>query len=279
MSHESAAHFPPAAELDALAGLAERLAAAAEAAILPHFRAEALAVEDKRLRGVYDPVTEGDKAGERAIRAILAAERPQDAVWGEEYGRAEGSSGYEWILDPVDGTRAFISGLVHWGVLIGLYWRGRPVLGVIAQPFTGEMFAARQGGGASWRRGAERLALKTRPCAALSEAVMFTTDPRIFDPVSGERAAYDAVERQAKLARYGADCYGYAMVAAGHADLVVESGLSAYDVAALIPVLREAGGVITDWRGGDCSLGGRVVAAGDARLHAQALAALSKLEL
>ncbi len=276
MSADSA-DLPSAPELAALLGLAERLAEAAGAAVLPYFRAEALEVEDKRLRGVFDPVTEADKAGERAIRALLEAERPEDSIWGEEYGRKAGTSGYEWILDPIDGTRAFICGLAHWGILIGLYWRGRPVAGVIGQPYLGEVFSARLGGGAFLSRGGEGRALRTRPCAALGEAVMFTTDPRIFDAVAGERAAYDALERSVRLARYGADCYGYAMVAAGQADLVVESGLSTYDVAALIPILTEAGGVITDWRGGDCSQGGRVVAAGDARLHALAVAELSRL--
>lgn len=269
--------LPPAAELEALLALAERLAEAAGAAILPWFRAEGLGVEDKRLRGVFDPVTEGDKGGERAIREILAAERPQDAVWGEEYGRSEGSSGYEWILDPIDGTRSFICGLAHWGILIGLYWRGRPVAGVVAQPFIGERFAARIGGGAFHRRDGATRALRTRSCAALAEAVLFTTDPRIFDPLAGERAAYDSLERAVRMARYGADCYGYAMVAAGQADLVVEAGLAIYDVAPLIALVTEAGGVITDWRGGDCSQGGRVVAAGDARLHAQALEALTRI--
>ncbi len=271
------AGLPPAPELAAMQRLAERLAAAAGEAVLPYFRAEGLGVEDKRLRGVYDPVTEADKAGERAVRAILEAERPEDAVWGEEYGRGAGTSGYEWILDPIDGTRAFICGLAHWGILIGLYWRGRPVAGVVGQPYLGEVFSARLGGGASLSRGGEARPLRTRSCGALSEAVMFTTDPRIFDAVAGERAAYDSLERAVRLARYGADCYGYAMLAAGQADLVVESGLSAYDVAALIPLVTEAGGAITDWRGGDCSQGGRVVAAGDAKLHALALAELSRL--
>ncbi|MDD2868066.1 histidinol-phosphatase [Neomegalonema sp.] len=272
------ADLPPAPELAAMQRLAERLAEAAGAAILPSFRAEALEVEDKRLRGVFDPVTEADKAGERAIRAILEAERPEDSIWGEEYGRREGTSGYEWILDPIDGTRAFICGLAHWGILVGLYWKGRPVAGVLGQPWLGEIFSARLGGGALLTRGGESRALRTRPCGALSDAVMFTTDPRIFDSVSGERAAYDALERSVRLARYGADCYGYAMLAAGRADLVVESGLSTYDVAALIPLVREAGGVVTDWRGGDCAQGGRVIAAGDARLHALAMAGLSRLD-
>jgi histidinol phosphatase-like enzyme (inositol monophosphatase family) len=268
------------AELDTLRAAAFAAADAARAACLPHFRAAGLAAEDKGRPGWFDPVTAADREAEAAMRAVLARLRPGDAVLGEEQGASRGAAGGEtgltWVLDPIDGTRGFMSGTPTWGVLVALNDGARPVLGVIDQPFTGERFwglchgARRE---AAWTRGAEARPLRARACAGLEAATLFTTFPEVG--TQAERAGFDAVRGRVRLTRYGMDCYAYALVAAGSVDLVIEAGLEPYDVQALVPVIEGAGGVITDWRGGDCQRGGRVLAAGDARTHAQALAILS----
>jgi myo-inositol-1(or 4)-monophosphatase len=256
------------ADLD---GFFDALAAASAAAILPHFRGR-LAVEDKHLRGVYDPVTVADRAGEAAMRALIGEHCPAHGILGEEYGRERVDAEHVWVLDPIDGTRAFISGLPTWGTLIGLMRHGRPVRGMMQQPFTGERFEG--DGTRAWYRGPDgERALTTRACGEISDAVLFTTAPSIFSPE--ERVAYDAIERDVRLARYGADCYAYCMVAAGHVDLVIEAGLEPYDVVALIPIVEGAGGAMTSWTGGPAAGGGRVVASGDKRLHDKVLARLA----
>ena len=176
------------------------------------------------------------------------------------------------MLDPIDGTRSFIMGMPIWGVLIGLLHEGKPVLGMMAQPFTGERFAG--DGRRAWYSGPSgRAALAARPCAGLADATLFTTTPFLFK--GADRDAYDRVERAVRLARYGSDCYGYCMVAAGHADVVVECGLENYDVVALIPIVEGAGGRFTDWDGGSAAKGGKVVATGDRRLHEHVLERLA----
>lgn len=266
------------ADLDALLGLASELADAAGAAALPHFRAEALVAQDKGaadgLR--FDPVTEADRGAERAIRALLAERRPDDGVFGEEEARTHGSSGLTWVIDPIDGTRSFISGLPLWGILIALDDGARGRIGLIDQPYTRERFTGvlREGGGEAWMTGPEgRTALRTRACAGLPDATVFTTDPFLFAPA--ERKGFEAVRARSRMTRYGADCYAYALLAMGMVDLVIESGLAAYDVAALVPVIEGAGGRITGWKGEDCRWGGRVLAAGSAEAHAAALEILS----
>lgn len=258
-----------------LAAFFDALAAASAAAILPHFRSP-LAVEDKHLRGVYDPVTVADRAGEAAMRQLIAERFPDHGILGEEYGSAHTDAADVWVLDPIDGTRAFISGLPTWGTLIGLRHDGVPVQGLMHQPFTGERFTGNRD--RAWYRGpgGDR-DLTTRPCTDLGDAVLFTTAPSIFSPP--ERAAYDAIERDVRLARYGADCYAYCMVAAGHVDLVIEAGLEPYDVVALIPIVEGAGGAMTSWTGGSAANGGRVVASGDKRLHDKVLARLATTPL
>ncbi len=276
---------PMAAPLDApvlsaLQAVADAAADAAGAAILPHFRSSGLAAEDKGGAAGFDPVTVADRAAEAAMRAVLARLRPGDSVLGEEQGRSEGAAGrgtgLVWVLDPIDGTRGFMAGTPSWGVLVALNDGRRPVLGLIDQPFTGERFAGLVHGGrreALWRRGAEARPLRTRPCAELAGAVLSTTFPEIG--TDDERARFEAVRDRVRLTRYGLDCYAYALLAAGCIDLVIEAGLEPYDVQALIPVIEGAGGLITDWRGGDCQAGGRVLAAGDPRVHAAARAILS----
>ncbi len=248
---------------------ADTLADAARAAILPYFRAPH-GCEDKG-GGRFDPVTDADKAAERAMRALIEREFPDHGVYGEEFGENEGATGYQWVLDPIDGTRAFIAGLPTWGVLIALTHEDRPIVGVMDQPYTDERYRGWNEGANVTAKG-ETKALKARACAKLSDAVLATTDPYLF--LGAEADAFARVRGQAKLTRYGYDCYAYSMVAAGHIDCVIESGLKAFDIDALIPIITGAGGGVCTWDGGDASQGGRVLAFGDASVRDEALALL-----
>lgn len=256
----------PSHDSPSLLAFADTLADAARDAILPYFRA-AYSVTDKG-GGRFDPVTEADQAAERAMLALIENQFPDHGVLGEEYGERAGKSGYQWILDPIDGTRAFISGLPTWGVLIGLYYEGAPLIGVMDQPFTQERYRGwMEGANATTRSGTH--ALKTRTCASLSDATFSTTSPDLFE--GEEAAAWSNVRNEAKLVRYGCDCYAYAMVAAGHIDGVLESRLKAFDIAALIPIITGAGGGVSAWDGGSASQGGRVLAYGDQRIRNAAI--------
>jgi myo-inositol-1(or 4)-monophosphatase len=198
------------------------------------------------------------------MRALIGSTYPAHGIVGEELGAERADAESVWVLDPIDGTRAFISGLPVWGTLIGLLQAGRPALGMMAQPFTGERFAG--DGREAWYTGpGGPRPLATRRCDSLASAVLFTTTPAIFRPV--ERAAYDRVEAAVRMARYGCDCYAYCMLAAGFVDIVVEAGLQAYDIVALIPVIEGAGGRVTNWQGGSAAAGGQVAVTGDPRLH------------
>jgi histidinol phosphatase-like enzyme (inositol monophosphatase family) len=244
----------------------DRLADAAAGAIMPHFRTR-FAVEHKGGDG-FDPVTAADLAAEEAIRALIASAFPEHGIVGEELPAVRADAESVWVLDPIDGTRAFISGLPLWGVLIGLLSKGRPVLGMMAQPFTGERYAG--DGTKAWYTGpGGPRNLATRPCEKLADATLFTTSPFLF--TDDELPAYRRVEAGARLTRYGCDCYAYAMLAAGHADVVVEAGLKPYDIVALIPLIEGAGGKVSTWDGGSAAGGGRIVAAGDPRLHDEVL--------
>ncbi|RME15436.1 MAG: histidinol-phosphatase [Alphaproteobacteria bacterium] len=255
---------------DDLKEVALLLADAARGAILPHFRAPGLAAENK-LQSGFDPVTAADRAAERAMREILARRRPDDAIVGEEFGEKAGTSGLTWVLDPVDGTRAFLSGTPTWGVLVAVGDEAGPRLGVIDQPFISERFVG--GFGEAWTEGPlGRHALATRAPRRLDEAILFTTFPEVG--TATEKAAFDALAARVRLTRYGLDCYAYALVAAGQIDLVVEAGLQAYDVQAPIAVIEAAGGVVTDWEGRPAHRGGRVLAAANAEIHAAALEVL-----
>ncbi|MCV3735942.1 histidinol-phosphatase [Rhizobium sp. TRM96647] len=245
------------------------LADAAKAETLPRFRVGAHVVNKEE--GGFDPVTEGDRAAEAAIRAVITERFPEHGILGEEHGSVGLDREYVWVIDPIDGTRAFISGVPVWGTLIGLYRNGRAVMGLVDQPFTGERYFS--DGSQSFYRGPEgERVLKTRACAGLSDAVMFTTSPHIF--VDGDRQRYEAVQDKVRLFRYGVDCYAYALLAAGHVDLVIETSLKAYDVGGLIPVIEQAGGIITDWDGGRAEMGGRVIAAGSRAVYDEAMAIL-----
>ena len=254
--------------------IARTLADEAETAILPHFRALP-DVENKATTG-FDPVTVADRAAERAIRDRLATLSPADGILGEEYPATEGTSGRTWVLDPIDGTRAFMAGLPTWGVLIALADRGVPTVGMMAQPFVGERFYAAAGGGAfhEWSRGTERM--RTRRCPRLADAVVACTALEHFDPQM--RATLDALSRKCRLVRFGTDCYGFAMLAAGHVDIVFETGLKPFDIAPFVPIVAEAGGILVDRRGEDIAphvmgdYAGDGIAIGDPALREELIA-------
>ena len=253
---------------DEFATFALHAAIAAGDAILPHFRAP-LDVEDKGGARGYDPVTAADRAAEAAIRAAIGQRYPDHGIHGEEHGRLAGTSPFTWVIDPIDGTRSFIVGHLHWATLIALNDGERPRVGVTYQPFVGEAFVAANGS-STWQRGAERRALQTRRCARLEEAVVVTTDPRHFK-TERQIHAYAAATDGARLVRYGGDCYCYTPVAMGLVDVVIETGLQAYDIQALIPLIENAGGAVSNWEGGRCDDGGDVLACGDRALHAELL--------
>jgi myo-inositol-1(or 4)-monophosphatase len=268
------------AELDSLTDLTCRLADAAGAACMPFFRLRGLGTEDKNsnLEGIFDPVTAADRAAETAIREILAVERPDDGIYGEEEEPTIGTSGLDWVIDPIDGTRAFISGLPTWGILIALDDGRSGRIGVVDQPHIGERFVGvtdGRGDGRAWleHRGRTQ-AIATRPCSGLAPATLYTTTPDMFTPEEWE--GYLEVQSRVRLARFGVDCYAYALVALGHVDLVIESNLKAYDIAGPAALIQAAGGIVTDWRGGDCRWGGQAVAAGDPAVHAEALKILHR---
>ena len=246
---------------------AHRLADAAAEVIRPYFR-KRIEVVDKG-EAMFDPVTAADKGAEQAIRALIKRERSHDGILGEEYGEEEGTSGRVWVIDPVDGTRAFITGQTQWGTLIALNEGGTPVLGILDQPVLRERFVGTADGAFLHSpEGKSRLAV--RACASLGEAVLMTTHPwSHFDEV--EQAAFRRLDDGCRLTRFGGDCYAYGLLAMGFVDLVVEARLKPWDIQALIPIIEAAGGVVTDWRGQPCPQGGRVIAAGDARVHAAAL--------
>lgn len=250
--------------------VAHLMADAAREAILPFFRGNALATENK-LEGGYDPVTVADRAAEEAMREVLARERPQDGILGEEFGAQEGQSGLTWVLDPIDGTRGFVSGTPTWGTLIALSDAAGPFYGIIDQPYIGERFEGAPDGAALTNR-MGTTTLRTRTSDLLAEAIVFTTMPEVGTEAEGK--GFKAVAEQAKLTRYGMDCYAYALLAAGHVDLVIEAGLNAYDIQAPIAVISAAGGLVTDWQGGPAHEGGRALAAASPEIHAQALAIL-----
>ncbi|MFC0217400.1 histidinol-phosphatase [Pseudochelatococcus lubricantis] len=255
---------------------ADRLATASAGVTLPLFRT-ALTADNKAEDGDFDPVTDADREAESVMRALIRQTYPDHGIEGEEHGGERLDADYVWVLDPIDGTRAFISGLPLWGTLIGLKYRGAPVFGLMHQPFTDETFSGAAFPAAApltlYRRGTASGTLRTRECADLSSATISTTSPRMFTGTNLE--AYNRVEGQCRLARYGYDCYAYAMVAAGHVDLVVEAGLKPCDIVALVPVIEAAGGVVTSWTGGPVTAGGTAVAAGDPRVHEVALALLN----
>lgn len=251
--------------------IAHAMADAARRAILPFFRSDGLEASnkgDKLFDGGFDPVTEADRKAEAVMRAVLAEKRPDDAIIGEEESDRPGSSGLTWVLDPIDGTRGFLSGTPTWGVLIALAREDGPIFGMIDQPYIGERFWG--GFGQARMIGPQgQRDLRVRGNRPLDQALLFSTFPEVGSPA--ERHGFEAVSSRVRLTRYGMDCYAYALLAAGQIDLVIEAGLSNYDVQAPMAVIEAAGGIVTDWQGGPAHEGGRVIAAAGAEQHAAAL--------
>nr|WP_306268269.1 histidinol-phosphatase [Pararhizobium sp. IMCC3301] len=277
MRHEFSTEFGVPDIIFEMAGLAAD-------AILPHFRTP-LEVENKLAQGqaeadgAFDPVTIADKNAEAALRRLINQRFPGHGILGEEYGAENLQAEYVWVLDPIDGTRSFVSGLPLWGTLIALCHQGRPVLGAMIQPFLAEIYVG--AGQKAWfasTSGAHPLrSLKARQDGRLNDATLFTTDPGFF--TEAERLRYDTLEQRCRIRRFGLDCYGYAMVSAGFGDLTVEAGLQIYDIAALIPLIEAAGGVVTNWQGKPVE--GleqhsrlQILASANSQLHNEALAIL-----
>lgn len=257
-------------EVESLYAFLDEIGEASGAVIRPYFR-QRIDVEDKAPSDStkVDPVTIADREAEVVIRDMITDRYPKDAIFGEEFGHQAGTSGRSWIIDPIDGTRSFISGLPLWGTLVALTDDAGPLVGMMDQPILGERFL---GDGDQAMLNGEVIC--TRDVAGLKEATLMCTDPEMFI-IASERAAFDAVQDQVAMTRYSGDCYGYCMLADGFADILIEADLKAYDIQALIPIVEGAGGLITNWQGGAIKEGGRVVAAGCATVHAEALKILS----
>lgn len=254
---------------------AVELAREAARVTLPFFRGD-FAQEDKGEDGAFDPVTDADRAAEAAIRRLIGERYPRHGVVGEEYGEDRPDAEHVWVLDPIDGTRAFIAGLPLWTSLIALRVEGKPRTGVIAQPYLDEIFLGGPSGARLLRGGVET-PLKTRDCPDLRQAIISTTDPDIFN--GAELGAWTQVRAAARLARLGCDAYAYAMLAAGRIDLVAETSLKPWDWSALVPVIEAAGGEVTNWRGQAPDDAGQILAVGDARIREEALVALRRAAL
>lgn len=255
-----------------------RLNAEAAQVILPLFRADH-GLENKASHGAFDPVTAADKGAEAAIRQLISTTFPEHGVIGEEYGQDRPDAEFVWVLDPVDGTRAFVAGLPVWTTLIGLRYQGAPVLGLIGQAYLDEAFVGSKALGSRLIRGETSLPLSVRACPQLSDAVIATTDPGLFD--THEAAAWSDVRAKSRLARFGCDAYAYAMVALGKMDLILETGLKSWDIEAAIPVIEGAGGIVSDWHGRPISAapalaGGQMAIGGDQACLEQALACLTQ---
>jgi histidinol-phosphatase len=252
------------------AAFVDRLATVSGETILPFFRT-ALAIENKKAGG-FDPVTAADRAAEDAMRATIRKNFPEHGILGEEYGSEQTEAEYVWVLDPIDGTKSFITGMTAWGTLIGLMRFGEPVFGMMHQPFTRERFSG-DGGAARYRGPSGDRDLHVRACASLGDAILSTTSPLLMN--KADRATFTRVENTVKLSRYGGDCYAYCMLAAGLIDLVIETEIKPYDIVPLIPIITGAGGIISTWENEPAQNGGRIVVAGDARVHDAALAILN----
>ncbi len=252
------------------ANFVDQLASVSGDTILPFFRT-ALAIENKKAGG-FDPVTAADRAAEDAMRTLIRKNFPDHGIIGEEYGEERSGADYVWVLDPIDGTKSFITGMPAWGTLIGLMRFGEPVFGMMHQPFTRERFSG-DGGAAHYRGPAGNRDLHVRACATLSDALLATTSPLLMS--AADRAAFVRVENAVKLSRYGGDCYAYCMLAAGQIDLIIETEIKSHDIVALIPIIQGAGGVITTWDNGPPQKGGRIVVAGDKRVHQAAMKVLN----
>jgi len=283
--------MPAQTDIQTYLDFAAVLAQAASEITLPHFRTGG-AVTHKTAqarKAMFNPVTEADRAAEARMRELIENQFPTHAIIGEEYGAKppnetdktdKQTASLEWVLDPIDGTAAFITGSPLWGTLIALSADGKPILGLFDQPFTGERIIGAVGQDTIWTRHiapnapsntSEQKTLRTSPCSDLAEAKLATTSPAFFEGQAGE-AEMAKASRAARLIRYGGDCYNYMMLAAGHIDAVIERDLKLWDVQALIPIIEGAGGVISDWQGGHAAQSGEIIASSNATLHEQLLA-------
>ena len=242
---------------------AHKLADIAGEVIRPYFRQQIPITDKGAAKAKFDPVTIADKGAEEAMRTVIERDRPNDGIIGEEFGEKASANGYTWVLDPVDGTRAFITGRYEWGSLIALEKDGHAVLGILDQPVLRERFIGVNGQAELITNGVHR-PLRTRSCADLSEATLCATHPDAYFSET-EQAAFRRVQRGVRMSRFGGDCYIFGTLALGFIDLIVESTFHRWDVSALIPIIEGAGGVITDWGGNSCAQGGRILAAGDPR--------------
>ncbi|HWA19938.1 MAG TPA: histidinol-phosphatase [Devosia sp.] len=269
MNSDRLAGLDPAAVRDCML----EAATAASAPTLTGFRTP-LAVDNKWTTG-FDPVTDADRDAETAIRTVIARHFPAHGIIGEEWDPKASSGDYDWIVDPIDGTRAFISGVPVWGTLIGLMHKGRAVAGLMAQPFTGEIWIA-IGGAGEFHHGGTTAPLRTSGVTDLAKAKMTATSPELFVRSGGNvPAIWDRIYASTLQTRWGLDCYGYCLVASGHIDLAVEAGLKNVDIAPLVPIIESAGGVVTTWTGDAPEKGGNIVAAATPALHKAALEILS----
>ena len=255
-------------EITTLTSFALSLAELSGQAILPHFRST-LKVDNKQAAH-WDPVTEGDRAAERVIRQAIEKAYPTHGIIGEEYGEKKGSSAYTWILDPIDGTRAFVIGMPTWTTLIALYKDGKPFIGLMNQPFVGEVFYGSPEG-AFFQRGGEKRSLKVAAPKPLAQALVGTTSPHLYQP--GDNI--ENLRKKTRLLRYGGDAYFFALVAAGHMDIALDAGVQIYDIAALIPIVTAAGGIVGCWDDGDINKGGNVMMASCQELFDEAKRALA----
>ncbi|XOV84599.1 MAG: inositol monophosphatase family protein [bacterium] len=261
----SVSHTQRAKFLD-FAGATVRLAGAQ---ILPFFRINTN-VENKRSDGHFDPVTEADRSAERIIREAIERAFPEHGIFGEEYGYKPGN-GLTWVIDPIDGTRAFMSGMLHWGVLLALFDGETPVVGAMYQPYTDELFLG-DGELTHLIRGQEKRLLRTSSCEDLSAAVLATTGYDWFG--AEDLLRFQRLQSAVQLYRLGGDCYLYGAVAMGSVHIGTDASLNAYDIQALIPIVTGAGGVVTCYDGGNPSMGGAVVATANPALHKKVLATL-----
>ncbi|MGF6712482.1 inositol-phosphate phosphatase/L-galactose 1-phosphate phosphatase/histidinol-phosphatase [Luteibacter sp. W1I16] len=257
-----------AAERKEFEAFAAGIADNARALSLPRFRRPV----DVTLKGDMSPVTAVDRGVESMLRERIELAWPSHGLLGEEYGATRMDAEYVWSIDPIDGTRSFISGWPLWGTLLALLRHGKPVLGVLDMPVLDERWIGHAGVGTTMNG----LPCRTRACEALAAATLYTTTPDMFSP--DEWSRFDRTSRAAYARRFGGDCYGYGMLAAGHIDAVVEANLMPYDYLAIAPVVEAAGGVMTDWEGRALGLdsGGRVVAAATPALHAALIESLAR---
>lgn len=250
-----------------LTRFALELADASAKAILPFFRKDIDVAVKSGV--VWDPVTEGDRAGERIMRSMIEARYPEHGIHGEEYGLKPSRSGFTWVLDPVDGTRAFISGMPTWATLIGLNFEDRPQVGVMNQPFVGETFYGNPEGAWSVHQGMSRK-IKTRAARPLAQAIFTTTAPELYRNAA-EKGVLQRLNAATRLTRYGGDAYFFCVLAAGQIDLALDAHMEPYDIAPLIPIIEGAGGIVTTWERTPAAKGGNVIAASSLALYEEAL--------